>query len=82
MKLTICESPVFSNVGEDSDAVTGPVSEIVKELGGTLLPIGVFAERINDPNLAEADGRGKCCSFRVPGDEFYVLNALALRDLG
>lgn len=54
--LTVGELAVGGDVAEDGDRVTGFVSKIEKQLGNTLLAVGVSLEGIDNPDLAEMHG--------------------------
>lgn len=45
------ELSVVGDVGVDGERVLGFVAEIVEEFGDTLVALGVFAERVDDPDL-------------------------------
>lgn len=49
------ELSVVGDVGVDGERVLGFVTEIVEEFGDTLVALGVFAEGVNDPDLAGAN---------------------------
>ncbi len=46
---------VIRDVGVDGDGLLGLVSQVVEQLGRTLLAVGVLAERVNYPDLARLD---------------------------
>jgi hypothetical protein len=50
------EFSVVGNVGVDGEGVLGFVAEIVEEFGDTLVAFGVFAEGVDDPDLAGSHG--------------------------
>ena len=72
------EAGVVRDVGEDGGGVAGVVAEVVEEFGNALGAVGVFAEGVDDPDLAEVDGRGEESGLGVAGNEFIVLNAATL----
>jgi hypothetical protein len=43
----------------DGDGVASLWSEVVEQLDDALLAVGVFAEGVDDPDLAEVDGGGE-----------------------
>lgn len=77
-QLTICKSAVFSNVGEDSNRVASLLAKVEEEFRNSLVSVGVFAERIDDPHLTKVDGRRKGCGIWISGNEFDVLDPTAL----
>ena len=72
------EAGVVGDVGEDGRGVASVVPEVVEELGDALGPVGVFTEGVDDPDLAEVDGRGKEGGLGIARDELVVLDAAAL----
>lgn len=49
------EFSVVGDVGVDGEGVLGFVAEIIEEFGDTLVALGVFAEGVDDPDLAGSD---------------------------
>lgn len=76
----ISEFAVGRDVRVDSEVLTSTGAEIKKELGDTLLAVAVFAEGVDDPDLARADGGGKGRRLFVAGDELDVLDTLTIRN--
>jgi hypothetical protein len=54
------ELAVVADVRVDGDVVLGLGAQIPEELGDTLVAVGVGAEGVDDPNLAEGDSAGAC----------------------
>lgn len=50
------ELAVVGDVRVDGDVALGLFAQVEEELGDTLVAIGVLAEGVDDPDLAEADG--------------------------
>lgn len=48
----VSELSVVGDVGVNGEGVLGFVAEIVEEFGNTLVALGVFAEGVDDPDLA------------------------------
>lgn len=62
----------------DGGGVAGLGAEVEEQLGDAGGAVGVLAERVDDPDLAEVDGRGESGALLVAGDELDVLDAAAL----
>jgi len=69
---------VVGGVLLDGDGVTGLGTKVVQQLGDTGLAVGVLALGVDDPDLAEMDGRGKSSTLRVTGNVLHVLDTAAL----
>lgn len=74
------EFAVVGDVRVDGEVVAGAGTEVEEELGNTLLALRVLAERVDDPDLAGADGGGESSGLGVTWDEFDVLDTLAVGD--
>lgn len=76
----VSELAIVSDVGVDGEIVACAWAEIVEQLCDTLLTLSVLAERVDDPDLAGADGGGERGGLGVAWDELYVLDTLAVGD--
>lgn len=71
---------VIGDVGVDGEVVACAWAKIEEKLCDTLLTLSVLAERVDDPDLAGADGGGERGGLGVAWDELYVLDTLAVGD--
>lgn len=62
----------------DSSGVAGLRAEVIQQLSDTGLAMLVLALGVDDPDLAEVDGRGESSAFLVAGDELDVLDTTSL----
>ena len=62
----------------DSDGIAGLGTKIVEFLDNTLIAIRIFAQRIDNPELAQVHGGSNGGRFGVTGDELDVLNTTTL----
>lgn len=51
-ELTVCVFAILGDVAEDGDGIASRVAEVVVELCGTLVAVGVGLEGVDDPDLA------------------------------
>ena len=65
----------------DGDLIACFRTEIIEELGNTLLAIGICPEWIDDPDLSKMHSGGESSRLFVARDEFDVLYSAALDDL-
>lgn len=76
----VCKFTVVGDVRVDGEVVAGAGTEVEEEFGDTLFAVCVFAEGVDDPDLAGSDGGGERGAFLVAGDELDVLDAGAVGD--
>lgn len=78
MRLTVGEPAVFCDVTEDGHRIASVISEIIKQLRGTLVTVGVLFERIDNPDLTEVHSCSQGSGVGVTRDELDVLNTATL----
>ena len=72
---------VYTNHKEyllNGNRVTGLGTKVIEFLNYTLITIGVFAQRVNDPKLTQVYGSGDSSRFGVSRNELDVLDTTAL----
>lgn len=65
----------------DGHHITSLRAKIVKKFGNTLIAICIFAERVDDPDLAKRNRSCYSSTLRVARNEFYILNATTLQQV-
>jgi predicted sugar kinase len=63
----------------DGGGVAGLGAEVIQQLSNTRLAIRILALRVDNPDLAEVDGRGERSTLGVAGNVLDVLDTAALK---
>ncbi len=79
-KRKIGELAIVGDIRIDGKVLTRARAKVIQKFCDTLVAIGVFAERVDDPDLTRTNSCGKCSRLGVSRDELDILDALAIRD--
>jgi hypothetical protein len=62
----------------DSNSITSLGSKVIELLDHTLVAVRIFAQRVDNPNLAQVDSSSDSSRFGVSGDKLDILDTAAL----
>lgn len=79
-KREIGELAVVGDVRVDGEILTRTWAKVVEQLCDTLVAVGIFAERVDDPDLPGSDSGGECSGLGITRNKFNVLDTLSIRD--